>query len=261
MTEPDPETPGRRPRAFQLADPTAAPDPDWTPGRAEQLVRRLARAARPWMALPAAAAVLAIAAVVPVSATIEHPGDLLMAADHVTVEGARDPGISGTYLLPRRNASPSALDWMLAVVLPDRALVATEPTAVNGFDPIESALLIGKGVAPGRGSAINLGVAAIVRDPGITAASLGLSVAIFDQLSSVDLAGGRRILVLGGLDANGRVSCAADPLAALTAADPPVDVVVLGEDCEPAQALGAVGAGPRVLAVPSLPDALGELSG
>jgi len=212
------------------------------------------------MVVPLILVLLAISAVVRVPAEVVWPDQVVDVAPLVDVSVRDAPArrASGAYLTVRRRQRPTVLEWLRAAVPGGADVGPRTPASIDHFDPVESALLIGSGVAPGRGRPEDLGLAAVVRDDHIAAADPAIVLYIADVVSPQDLAAGRRVLVLGGLGSSFTLTCPDDALAAYRSTKPPPDVVVIARDCPDARALRAARA--PLLEAASLYDVIERLS-
>jgi hypothetical protein len=244
--------------AVELPDPSAPPAdlPPWGPVRAVRAVRGRWRA---WMAVPLVLAVVGAAALVPLEATVEQPGAVVDAATLVRVSDLRPaapPPPAGTFLVPDVRRSTTALGWAVAALAPGRSpgppaqVLSSQGTAL-----LDVALLSGVGVAAGRGSPTALGLGAAVARDDVAVDQLGLLLHVADAVASLDLSGGRRVLVLGSV-AGDAVTCTADPAATLAATRPPPDLVLVGTGCGADLPAGGV----PVVEVPGFADALVALT-
>lgn len=212
------------------------------------------------MGIPLALAGLGLAAVIRVPAEVARPDDVVDVALLVDVRGADDASAgrpTGTFMTIRRDERPTALGWLAALAPGGAVARAKAPTSVDHFSVLDSALLMGAGVAPGRGRAADLGLSASLRDDRTAAADPGILLYVFDVVSPRDLAARRRVLVLGGLGPGFTLTCPDDARATYDATSPPPDVVVLAEACPIASSLR--GAGASLVEATTVQDAVQDL--
>jgi hypothetical protein len=235
-------------------------DEDAHPGKGPGALGRLRRRWRWWMAPPLVLVVLAIGAVVRVSADVVWPEQVLDAAQlvDVSVDDAPGPRLTGTFLTIRRRRHPTALQWLVALAPGGADTDSMAPASIDHFDPVQSALLMGAGVSPGRGSTDELGLSADVRDDRTATADPAIVLYVADVVSPQDLAAGRRVLALGGLGPGFALTCPDDGLATYQATRPPPDVVVIAKRCPDAGPLRRSGA--ELVEATSIFDAMQSLA-
>lgn len=236
-----------------------------------------ARASRQGFGLPRSAPVLMVllalgaTAVLPAPWAVTTPARLVDVANAVRVHvGDTDPALHGRIVVPAVDPHPSLLMVAAGLVRPDRRLTGAPAERVRGLDPVESALLVGQGIAPGRGQADRLGLSADVGSDDTTRTQLGVLLAVVDLVNSADLVAGRTVLALGSVDADGTVGCPAGAEASLEAAgaaDVPMaaplapDLVIVPAACavEDVAVRTLVGEAATVLAVGTLEEAVAGL--
>jgi hypothetical protein len=209
--------------------------------------------------VPVLGVVVAGAAILPLPLQIVSSGTLVEAATLVRVDGdgpITPGGHTGVYLMPATRRA-TALDAALSLVQPMQHVTRTGPDVVDDLNPVDSALLTGAGIAPYRANPHEYGLQAAFTSGHHDVHALGLLLEIYDQVSSLDLAAGRRIAVLGTVQPDGTVACvpgAADAAVAAQAAG--ADVVLVGPGCATDLAVE----GPQILQAPTFVDALTVLN-
>ena len=193
----------------------ALPDHEGVPHRQGRRVPRSVLVA-------AGLVVLATAGVVPAPWSVTTPGRLVDVDAAVDVRIDGDAGaLHGRIVVPLVDPQPTLLATAAAVLRPDQRVARAPVDRVRGIDPVASALLVGHGVAPGRGDPDALGLLAHIAPDGVAPTQLGVLLAIVDMVNSADLTAGRTVLAIGTVEADGSVSCPPGIEATLGAADAP----------------------------------------
>lgn len=185
--------------------------------------------------------VLATAGVAPAPWSVTTPGRLVDVDAAVDVRTDGDAaGLHGRIVVPLVDPRPTLLATAVAVLRPDQRVARAPVDRVRGLDPVASALLVGRGVAPGRGDPDALGLVAHIAPDGVSPTQLGVLLAIVDMANSADLTAGRTVLAIGTVEADGSVSCPPGVESTLGAADAPdvpmgmpldPDLLIIPEEC------------------------------
>jgi hypothetical protein len=186
------------------------------------------------MALPLAASAVLAAALLPAPGDVVWPGDAVTArsALEVRVPAGLRSVATGDVWAARRVRSPSLLRWLWSVAPGGPAPAGLSPADVQGLDPVETAVLLGAGVARGRANAEQLGYTALLAEDVLPGASLAVALWAVDAAGDLDLSRGRQVLAPGVLGADGAVGCPDVPIRATIAAMPaPPDLIIIGAGC------------------------------
>ena len=186
--------------------------------------------------------VLALAAwIVPLPLQVAQPGRVVPAGPEVEVTisqqfatdaGLRPEPVQGQFLAIRQAARPSVVRMLTSAmssthdVVPERSVAPRELSR-----PEVIAAVLGLGLSPARLEGTELPVSVEV-GAGLDPASVGVGLLLFDSTSAVDVARGRRILGLGAVAADQRLSCPTEVVPSVAAAEAAqVDVVVVPFAC------------------------------
>lgn len=218
-----------------------------------------------WFGLTGLGLLLLGAALIPLPLDVVATGDLIEVGPALSITvapgigvGPVPPGVQGAYLTLRRTrATPATL--LLGGLSPTRRIAAPDPRErADGHTVLGAAALAGLGIAPVRIGPDAMPVAVVLDgSAGVGRRSLAAALHVFDVVSEVDLARGRRIVALGEVGADDSLRCSAGWERALGSATAErADVIVLPRDCGPAPS--AAGGG-RVIAADGFTELLALL--
>jgi hypothetical protein len=212
------------------------------------------------LVIAGAAALVLAAALVPLPLRVEQPDVLVAVVGEVVVRpvgdappaaGGTGPGIGsvrGSFLGPAVRDDVTAVGALVALASPGSRLRRGAGAATG---PIDRALHIAAGVAPGRATD-GLPVEVEVSDePPVGRRALALALHVADAAGPFDLAGGRAVVALADVADDGALRCPGGLDRSIgVAGSPSIDAVIAAAGC---------GAGDGVLEAATLEEAIALL--
>ena len=211
------------------------------------------------MTVPASLLLLAVAAVTPSPGDLRWNDDIVNARSVIAVDVPADRAsvATGDYWAPRQRPAASLLSWLVALAPGGASPAGPSAARVDGLDPLQTALLLGAGVARGRDNAVELGYHARQLSDALPTSSLAVALWTYDAAGDIDLSAGRQILALGTLRGDGSIGCPREAVAGTAASMPDQpDVILVGACAQLPDPMSSS----EVVRVNSLDDAVLALS-